>query len=328
MEVIARKGLAESTGEAYWHWVERYLYFHWNGHGDVLEPEELAERHVEEYLTYLAVKRNVSPSTQNQAFSGILFLYRNVLGIELRGVQSLRSKPCEYIPVVLSAREVAAILSYMRGDNELVAQIQYGSGLRVGEAVSLRIKDIDIDRKTITVRQAKGKKDRFTVLPDGLVESINRQIERVRRWYELDVKQGFACIELPYAFSRKSSNSSASFGWYFLFSSHRRSRNPKTGNVGRHHIDKGNPQRAIKRATEKAGITKHVTSHTLRHSFATHLLESGESIETVRDLLGHDDIRTTQVYLHAVRHAHTRVKSPLAKILANPNTSQHSTRVA
>lgn len=316
MEVRRRKGLAESTEETYWAWAEDFIHFLRTAEERWVYPDEWNEAHVERWLTHLAVNRHVSSSTQNQAFSALLFLYRDVLGKPFVNVRALRAKRRELVPVVYSIEEVARLLGQLRGINELISQTMYGSGLRVGEAVTLRVKDIDLDRRSITVCNAKGAKDRFTILPDDLVEPLAKQIERVKHVHALDVRQGFARVALPDAFAVKSPKAAASLCWYWLFPSTSRSRDPKTGEIGRHHVHKSSVQRAIKSAGARAGITKRVKSHALRHSFATHLLEAGNSIETVRDLLGHKDIATTQIYLHAVTPAHTRVRSPLADVLA------------
>ena len=316
MEVRRRKGLAESTEETYWNWAEDFIHFLRTAEERWVYPNEWNESHVERFLTHLATNRNVSASTQNQAFSSLLFLFRDVLGKDFNNVRALRAKRRELVPVVYSIEEVARLLGQMRGINELISQTMYGGGLRVGEAVTLRVKDIDLDRRSITVCNAKGAKDRFTILPDDLVEPLAKQIERVRHVHALDVRQGFARVSLPDAFGVKSPKAAASLCWYWLFPSTTRSRDPKTGEIGRHHIHKSSVQRAIKAAGARAGITKRVKTHGLRHSFATHLLEAGQSIETVRDLLGHKDIATTQIYLHAVTPAHTRVRSPLADVLS------------
>ena len=315
-EVRLRKGLAESTEEAYWMWAKDFINYWRERESRWVYPNEWNESHVEKFLTHLAVDRNVSASTQNQAFSALLFLYRDVLGKEFANVKALRAKPKELVPVVYSEDEVCRLFTQLRGVNELIAKIQYGAGLRIGEAVELRVKDIDIDRLVITICNAKGGKDRYTILPPMLVDPLRQQIERVKYLHALDVREGFACVALPDAFARKSPNAAASLAWAFLFPSQSRCLDKKTGKIGRFHVHKSAVQRAIKLAGERAGITKRVKSHGLRHSFSTHLLESGQSIETVRDLLGHKDISTTQIYLHAVTPAHTRVKSPLEKALS------------
>lgn len=321
-EVRKRKGLAKSTEKAYWHWVNKYLRFHREIAGEWVKPSTMGEGHVEQFLSHLAVNRNVSPTTQNQAFSALLFLYGDVIGRPLKDVQALRAKPRERVPTVLSVHEVGLLLAQLRGTNELIAQVMYGAGLRVGESVALRVKDIDLERRTITIRQAKGGKDRFALLPESLVHPFARQIERVKYLHALDVKQGLARVALPDAFARKAPKAASSLAWYFVFSSQGRSRDPETNEVGRHHVHKSAVQRAITEAAKRAGITKRVTSHVLRHSFATHLLENGSSIETVRDLLGHNDIATTQIYLHAVTPAHSRTLSPLEKVLSQGATKR------
>lgn len=327
-EVRKRKGLAESTEETYWLRCEEFIRFLRAADGRWVEPDEWDESHVERYLTHLAVNRSVSASTQNQAFSALLFLFREVLGKRFENVRALRAKRRELIPVVYSVDEVGRLLDQMRGIHELVAEVMYGGGLRVGEAVSLRIKDVDLDRLAIGVCDAKGAVDRFTLLPPELVPRLQRQFERVKQLHALDIRQGFARVALPAAFGRKSPKAASSLAWYWLFASNTRSRDPKTGEIGRHHIHKSSVQRAIKAAGERAAITKRIKSHALRHSFATHLLEAGETIETVRDLLGHKDISTTQVYLHAMRPAHSRVKSPLTQVLARGGSDARSQRRA
>lgn len=292
-EVRKRKGLADSTEETYWMWSKDFINFWRTRENRWVYPHEWDESHVERFLTHLAVDRSVSSSTQNQAFAAILFLYRDVLGKEFNNVRALRAKRRELIPVVYSEDEVSRIFTQLHGVNELVAQIQYGSGLRIGEAVTLRLKDVDLDRLTLSICDAKGHKDRFTILPESLVEPLRQQIKRATYLHSLDAREGFAHVALPDAFARKSPTAASSLPWFWLFPSHTRSRDPKTGKIGRHHVNKSSIQRAIKAAGHRAGITKRVKSHALRHSFSTHLLESGVSIETVRDLLGHKDIATT-----------------------------------
>jgi len=298
------------TERAYVDWIRRFILFHGKRH-----PREMGTPELEAFLTHLAVERNVSPSTQNQALAALLFLYREVLHIELPwldGVTRARKPP--RLPVVLSEGEVAVLLAQLEGTPWLMASLLYGSGLRLMEALRLRVKDVDFERGEITVRGGKGGKDRRTVLPDKLKPSLRAQVERVRTLHERDLLDGLAPVYLPHALSRKYPNAGRELSWQFLFPAPKPARDPRSGIIRRHHVHSANIQRAIKGAVRRAGIAKPATSHTLRHSFATHLLEKGYDIRTVQELLGHKDVRTTQIYTHVLNRGGQGVISPLERL--------------
>lgn len=303
------------TFKAYWSWIERYLRFS-KKNGEWIRPENMREPQVEAFLTHLAVKERVSASTQNNAFSALMFLYKRVLKIELQGVSALRAKQHINIPVVLSRNEVKGLLENMRGVYLLMAQVMYGSGLRLDELMNLRIKDIDFDRGMIHLKTTKGSKPRTTCLASVLLEPLRNQVAHVARLHCSDVRNKCARVELPKAFARKSKSAESSLSWYFLFSSSVTSDSPETGLKGRHHMDESNIGREIKRAADKAKILKRVTPHTLRHSFATHLLEQGTDLRTIQELMGHADISTTMIYLHVKMEGVGSTPSPLQRLMA------------
>ena len=295
------------TEEAYVQWVKRYVLFHNKRH-----PSELGERDVSAYLTHLASVKNVAASTQNQALSAILFLYKKVLNQELEWLDDVvRAKRPARLPVVLSREQVVQLLDLMTGDNALLARLLYGTGMRIMEAVRLRVQDVDFERKEIVVRSGKGNKDRVTMLPLSLVPQLRRQLEKAKTIHEADKAEGFGCVYLPFALERKYPNAASEFRWQYVFPSGQRSMDPRSGVVRRHHVNERNVTRAVTAAARKAGIQKHVTSHTLRHCFATHLLESGYDIRTVQELLGHKDVKTTMIYTHVLNKGGRGVLSPL-----------------
>ncbi|HIE54494.1 MAG TPA: integron integrase [Chromatiaceae bacterium] len=295
------------TEKRYVDWIRRFILFHNKRH-----PSEMGAPEVEAFLTWLAVERNVAPSTQNQALAAILFLYREVLEIELPWLDGVtRAKKPPRLPVVLSESEVKRVLAQLDGTQLLVASLLYGSGLRLMEALRLRVKDVDLERKEITVRSGKGGKDRRTLLPTRLAEPLQSQLDRVRILHEQDLHQDLAPVYLPHALEHKYPNAGKELAWQFLFPSSRPARDPRSGIFRRHHRHSASVQRAIKHAVRRAGITKPATSHTLRHSFATHLLEKGYDIRTVQELLGHKDVRTTQIYTHVLNRGGNAVRSPL-----------------
>lgn len=307
---------AKATFESYWPWVEQFLRFNRKSSGDWIHPKELSERDIEKFLTFLAVNRNVSAKTQNQAFSAIVFLYKQVLCIDLVGVNALRAKESQNIPVVMSRQETKKVLDNLSGVYLLMAQLMYGSGLRLDETMSLRIKDIDFDRGMLHLKTTKGSVPRLALLPSVVIEPLRNRIEHVARLHRQDTKQGVARVALPYAFGRKSKSAESSLSWYFLFASNTLSTCPDTGRIGRHHMDEGNIGRELKKACVKAKITKRVTPHTFRHSFATHLLEAGTDLRTIQELLGHKDISTTMIYLHVRQDGVVSTVSPLQKLMA------------
>jgi integron integrase len=295
------------TEQAYLYWIRRYIQANGRRH-----PRELDGVAVERFLSRLATQDNVVPSTQNQALSALLFLYREVLGIELPWMENVvRAKCPRRLPVVLSKGEAATVLRHLSGREWLMASLLYGSGLRLMECVRLRIKDADLQRNEITVRDGKGGKDRKTVLPASLREALRLQIETARALHVRDLDAGFGEVWLPYALSRKYPNAGKTMAWQYLFPATRRSIDPRDGRERRHHIDEKHLQRAISATARTAGIDKPVGPHVLRHSFATHLLESGADIRTIQELLGHKDVATTQIYTHVLNRGAGGVLSPL-----------------
>jgi len=306
-QIIRRKGYAYRTEEAYVHWARRYILFHNKRH-----PAEMGAPEIEAFLTYLATERHVAPSTQNQALQAILFLYREVLHQPITDeLHYLYAKRPHRLPVVLSRAEAQRVLDAMQGTPKLVAQLLYGSGLRLMEALRLRVKDLDFDQHQIIVRDGKGAKDRVTILPESLYPAIQEHLARVRLVHQNDLAQGYGSVHLPHALARKYPNASREWIWQYVFPSNRLSTDPRTRVTRRHHIHPTVIQRAVRRAAKLAGITKHVTPHTFRHSFATHLLEAGYDIRTVQELLGHKDVATTMIYTHVMQRGPYAVRSPL-----------------
>jgi len=295
------------TEKAYADWVRRFILFH-----DKRHPRDMGAAEVEAFLSHLAVDGKVSASTQNQALAAILFLYREVLEIDLPWLDGVtRAKTSQRQPVVLTRAEVAAVLERMSGVQALIARLLYGTGLRLMEGVRLRVKDIDFARNEITVRDGKGMNDRVTLLPQSLIRPLELQLERTATLHAADVEEGFGSVYLPFALARKYPNAGAEWGWQYVFPATRRSTDPRSGVVRRHHIDEKTVQRQMKQAVRQAGIHKPASPHTLRHSFATHLLESGQDIRTVQELLGHKNLQTTMIYTHVLNRGRTGVVSPL-----------------
>jgi integron integrase len=304
-------GYSPRTEEAYWYWIEQYLRFS-KSDRQWKHPRELSEKDVQSFLSNLAVNRRVAASTQNLALQAILFLYKKVLDINLVGIDAIRAKKSRRIPVVLSRQEVSKLLEVMNGDAKLVASLMYGCGLRIGEALALRIKDIDVERSQVSVKDGKGFKDRMTCLPNCLIGEIQSQVAKVRSLHQHDISQGWGGVSLPNIFSEKSQTAGQKLAWYYLFPSEKLSRYPRCkGPLLRHHIHSDHVNRSIVSAAKRAGIVKRVTSHALRHSFATHLLELGTDLRTIQKLLGHASIKTTQVYLHVCKDGHSSSQSPL-----------------
>lgn len=295
------------TEHAYVGWIKRFVLANGKRH-----PRDLGAEEVERFLSTLAVDGKVTPSTQNQALSALLFLYREVLDIELPWMENVvRAKRPRKLPTVLSRSEVHLLLAQMEGRPWLLASVLYGTGLRLMECLRLRVKDVDFARNEILVRDGKGAKDRRTVLPTSLVEPLQRELERVRLLHEGDLREGFGAVWLPHALARKYPTAAREFGWQYLFPAARRSLDPRDGLERRHHYDDGMLSRALKRARLRAGIQKPLSAHTLRHSFATHMIEAGYDIRTVQELLGHEDVATTQVYTHVLNRGAGGVLSPL-----------------
>lgn len=311
---IRAKNYSPKTFEAYWPHVADFLRFCKSG-DTWRRPDKLGETEVTAYLTMLAVKRHVSASTQNQALAALLFLYKFIVKRPLNDVDAVRAKTPKYIPVVMSREEVRNVLDNLKGVYLLQAQLLYGCGLRLDECMSLRIKDIDFAMGRIHLWTTKGTKARLVPLPTVLIEPLQNQIAGVRRLHVSDTRNGVARVPLPNAFARKAKNAEKEFSWYFLFSSRQLSTCPETGRIGRYHQDESNIGREIKRAAAKAGITKRVTPHTFRHSFATHLLQAGTDLKTIQELMGHTDIRTTEIYLHVQLSSVAATVSPLQTLL-------------
>ena len=295
------------TETAYLGWIKRFILANRLRH-----PAEMGHREVEAFLTRLAVEGNVAPSTQNQALSALLFLYREVLRLKLDWLEDVvRAKRARKLPVVLAREEVRLLLAQMEGRAWLLASVLYGTGMRLMESLRLRVKDVDFLRCEITVRDGKGGKDRRTILPRSLVEPLQLEVERVRLLHAGDLALGFGAVWLPHALARKYPNGPRDLGWQYVFPALRRSLDPRDDCERRHHVDPEYVSRALKGARQRAAIAKLVTAHTLRHSFATHLLEAGYDIRTIQELLGHKDVATTQIYTHVLNRGGHAVLSPL-----------------
>lgn len=306
-ELIRIKHYSIRTEEAYLQWIRRYIRFHGRRH-----PRELGADELRSFLSDLAIRRNVSASTQNQALNAILFLYRNALGIQLPWIEDVqRAKKPQRLPVVLTRDEVKMVLAALDGTTWLMAALTYGAGLRLLECLRLRVKDLDFNRCEIVVRDGKGQKDRMTMLPRNLVEPLRTHLARAHVLHERDLAERFGRVYLPFALERKYPNANREWGWQYAFPSRSRSIDPRSGVERRHHVDPSVLQRAIRTTVRKSQIVKPATVHTLRHSFATHLLESGYDIRTVQELLGHADVKTTMIYTHVLNRGGRAVLSPL-----------------
>lgn len=306
-DAIRARHYSRRTERAYAGWIRRFVLFHGKRH-----PAEMGEPEVTAFLSHLATHRRVSASTQNQALSALLFLYRVVLRRELAWLDELvRAKRPARVPTVLSRSEVATLLAELDGVVRLVASLLYGAGLRLLEAMRLRVKDVDFERGEITVRDGKGRKDRVTLLPAAAREPLRRHLEQVRRQHEHDAAQGRGCVALPDALARKYPGAAGEWGWQWVFPATSHYRDRETGQLRRHHLHESVIQRAVKEAARRARLTRPATCHTLRHSFATHLLEAGYDIRTIQELLGHADVSTTMIYTHVLNRGGRGVRSPL-----------------
>jgi integron integrase len=304
---IRAKHYSYRTEQQYVAWIRRFILFNNKRH-----PADMSAPEVSQYLSHLAVERRVSASTQNQALAAILFLYRQVLEIELPWLDNIiRARRPQYVPIVLSHKEVRALMSRLEGVVLLIAQLLYGGGLRLMEALRLRVKDIDFEYAQILVRDGKGQKDRATILPEGAVPALRSHLETVRAEHLCAMEHGYGGVELPHALARKYPRAHLDWGWQYVFPSAQPSRDPRTGFFRRHHVHERTVQRAVRVAARSVGIEKPVGPHTLRHCFATHLLERGYDIRTVQELMGHADVRTTQIYTHVMKKGAGAVKSPL-----------------
>jgi integron integrase len=295
------------TEQTYVDWIKRYIFFHGKRH-----PKDMEAHDVEAFLTHLAVAGKVAASTQNQAKSALLFLYREVLEIQLPWLDNVtQAKAPKRLPVVLTVSEVQSVLSRLTGTHALIASLLYGGGMRLMEAVRLRVKDVEFARREIVVREGKGFKDRVTMLPEAVVEPLKTYLEKVQALHNEDLAQGFGEVYLPFALDKKYPNAGREWGWQYVFPSKKLSVDPRSGKARRHHVDEKGVQRAVKQAVRDAGLVKPATPHTLRHSFATHLLQSGYDIRTVQELLGHSDVSTTMIYTHVLNRGGRGVASPL-----------------
>ena len=298
------------TEEAYVDWIRRYIRFHGKRH-----PAVLSATDVEAFLTHLAADRDVAASTQNQAQSALLFLYREVLAIELPWLDGVvRAKTPSRLPVVLTREETAEVLAAMHGTHRLIGELLYGTGMRILEGLRLRVKDIDFGRREIVIRNGKGAKDRVTMLPDRLRLRLREQVSTARRLHDIDLRDGFGAVWMPVALARKFPAAACEWCWQYAFPADRRSADPRTGITRRHHMSDQSFQRAMREALRKSNITKPATPHTLRHSFATHLLEAGSDIRTVQELLGHADVSTTMISTHVLNRGGRGVVSPLDRL--------------
>lgn len=313
---IRLKQYSPRTEETYLHWVREFIRHHNpnldRGQVDI-HPSQMTVREINLFITHLVVERKVSESTQNQALSAILFLYRNVLQVTLDEtvLPPLRPQKNKRVPTVLSKDEVRAVISRLDGVYKLMAQILYGSGLRLMECLRLRIQDVDFDNHQLIVRDGKGGDDRVTMLPDSLIPPLRQHILQVQATHQSDLAKGFGTVYLPHALEKKYPNAQRDWLWQYLFPASTLYKDPRTGITRRHHIHETALQRAVKEAAQAAKIQKRVSPHTFRHSFATHLLQNGYDIRTVQELLGHKDVKTTMIYTHVLQRGGLAVKSPL-----------------
>ena len=306
-DAIRLKNYSIRTENTYVDWIERFIRFHRLRH-----PLEMNTPEVEAFLTYLAVEQHVAPSTQNQALSALLFLYRQVLNVELTGsIDVIRAQKDKRLPTVLTKEEVQQVLDRMTGLHQLMAQLLYGGGMRLMECIRLRVKDLEFAHHQILVRDTKGNEDRTTILPHRVVSPLQEHLQSVQRLHQSDLRDGYGEVYLPFALARKYPHAAKEWMWQYVFPAARLSVDPRSKAIRRHHADESGLQRAVRRAALDARINKHVTPQTFRHSFATHLLEAGYDIRTVQELLGHKDVKTTQIYTHVLNKGPMGVRSPL-----------------
>ncbi|MBW8036316.1 MAG: integron integrase [Planctomycetes bacterium] len=299
------KHYAYRTEKSYVYWARRFIYFHNKKH-----PRTMGTCEVRAFLSHLAQHDNVSASTQNQALNALVFLYRQVMQKELGSIDAVRARRPKRLPVVLTQSEVEKILAFLSDTPAMMATLLYGSGLRLMDCHRLRVKDIDFEQRQIVVRDGKGFKDRITVLPESVIPDLKKHLEKTKALHQVFSARGYGEVELPYALDRKYPNAKYEWGWQYVFPAKDVSADPRSGARRRHHIHESTLQRAVKKAIMLAGITKHAGCHTFRHSFATHLLESGSDIRTVQELLGHKDVKTTMIYTHVMNRPGIHVRSP------------------
>jgi integron integrase len=305
-DAIRVKHYSIRTEQTYIDWIKRFIYFHEKQH-----PVDMDAKHIAAFLTHLAVDKKVSSSTQNQALCALVFLYREVIRKVLDQFEDLVfAKRPSKLPVVFTSDEVRNLLLHLEGTHWIMGQLLYGAGLRLMECIRLRVKDLDFGYKQIVVRDGKGHKDRVTMLPEIVVEPLRRHLEKVKQIHDRELQAGFGTVHLPYALERKYPHANREWGWQYVFPASKRSVDPRSGAEQRHHISEAVLQRAIKNAIRQAGIAKPGSTHSLRHSFATHLIEAGYDIRTVQELLGHNDVSTTMIYTHVLNKGGKGVVSP------------------
>jgi integron integrase len=306
-QCIRLKGYSIRTEKSYVSWIKRFILFHGKRH-----PQEMGKPEIEAFLSHLVMKRNVASSTQNQAFNAILFLYKYVLDADMpKDINALRSKKPVRVPTVMTREETLKLIAMMHGTHQLMAKLIYGCGLRVMECIRLRVKDIDFAMNQIVVRDGKGKKDRITVLPDGVKPALIEHLVYVKRLHQDDLTKGYGRVYLPNALAKKYPNADRQWGWQYAFPAKTLSKDPRSGMKRRHHLHVSCIQKAIRKAVNLCAVVKPVGCHTLRHSFATHLLAEGYDIRTVQELLGHKDVSTTMIYTHVLNRGGKGVRSPL-----------------
>lgn len=305
-DVLQTQHYSIRTENAYVDWARRFILFHHKRH-----PKDMGQAEVEAFLTHLAVERHVAASTQNQALSALLFLYKAVLHQEIVAVDAVRARKPKHLPTVLTKAEALRVLQAMVGVPQLMAKLLYGTGMRALECARLRVKDVDFAQRMLLVREGKGEKDRVTMLPEHVVAPLQEHLARVQQVHAADLAAGYGAVYLPYALERKYPNANREWGWQYVFPAKSRAVDPRTGHVRRHHMDESSLQKAVRAAARLAGIDKPATCHTFRHSFATHLLEAGYDIRTVQELLGHRDVKTTMIYTHVLNRGAKAVRSPL-----------------
>jgi integron integrase len=307
-EVLRLRHYSIRTERSYCDWIKRYVKFH---NMESRTDLDGGEGKIEAFLSELAVKGNVAVSTQNQAFNALLFLYHQVLHQALGNIQAVRATRPVRVPIVLTQEEVRQVILAMSGTPQLIVKLQYGSGLRLMETLRLRVQDVDLGMKQITVRNGKGAKDRYTVLAEAVVPVLREHLERVRLTHQEDLREGQGAVYLPDALERKYLGAARDWRWQYVFPARDFSTDPRSGARRRHHVDEATVNKAIKLAVGRVGLTKRASSHTFRHSFATHALQRGADIRTVQELLGHEDVSTTMIYTHVLRTGGSGMKSPL-----------------
>ncbi|MFM5887313.1 MAG: integron integrase [Dolichospermum sp.] len=306
-QILRLKHMSRSTEKSYLYYILDYIYFHNKRH-----PQDMGVDEIRVYLSHLATHKNVAASTQNIALSALLFLYRQVLKSDLPDIDNIeRARRPKRLPVVLTRKEVQQVLAIADGVEGLFLQLLYGTGMRLIEGLRLRVKDVDFEKKEIIVRDGKGEQDRMTMLPEKLLDQLQQQLVYAKALHDIDLSMGLGEVELPYALAVKYPNAARDWRWQYIFPSPTRSIDPRTGRKGRHHLSEDRIQRSMKRALKQVEINKNATPHTLRHSFATHLLENGYDIRTVQELLGHKDVQTTMIYTHVLNRGGKGVISPL-----------------